>query len=197
MTDKLNLIDTIATQDKFSTFTRLMASSGTNGVFDEGSDFTVFVPTNDAFAKIPEHKINELLNEKDQTKLKSLLSYHILSGRVMAANLPGTPTRRAFSGDELTFTDSNGLKVNGASIQARNMVATNGVVHAVDTVLAPFSTPTRATATAATARPAGLAAVPNTNGATLSASPATPVAETSVTGSKIPVKTEADTKPLI
>ena len=201
MSDKLNLIDTIATQDKFSTFTRLMASSGANGVFDSGGDFTVFVPTNDAFAKIPEHKINELLNEKEQTKLKSLLSYHILSGRVMAANLPGTPTRRAFNGDELTFTDANGLKVNGASVQARNMVATNGVVHAVDAVLTPFSTPTTksatATAAAATARPAGLAAVPNTNGASVTASPTTPVAETSVTGSKIPVRGDANTKPLI
>lgn len=162
MSDKLNLIETIAKEDKFSTFTRLMASSGTNGVFEGGGDFTVFAPTNDAFAKVPEHKINELLNEPNQTKLKSLLSYHILSGKVMAGNLGGTPERRAFNGDDLTFADSNGLKVNGASIQARNIEATNGVVHAVDTVLTPFSNPTK------TQQPV-LTAVPSTQSAGASA----------------------------
>ena len=199
MSDKLNLIDTIAKQDKFSTFTRLMASSGTNGVFDGGGDFTVFVPTNDAFAKVPEHKINELLNEANQTKLKSLLSYHILSGRVMAANLPGTPTRRAFSGDELTFTDSNGLKVNGASIQARNIEATNGVVHAIDTVLAPIATPITAAASAASVagKPVTLAAAPNAQVPTLTPISGAAVADTSPTPSVARLVTEADTKPLI
>ena len=199
MSDKVNIIDTIAKQDQFSTFTRLMKSSGANSVLDEGGDFTVFVPTNDAFAKVPEQKINELLNEQNQTKLKALLSYHILSGRVMAAHLPGTPTRRAFSGDELTFTDSNGLKVNGASIQARNLEASNGVVHAIDTVLAPSSTPARETATAAvaSANPAGLAAVPSKNGATLSVSPATSAAEAPATSTTMPAETRTDAKPLI
>ena len=140
MSDKLNLIETIAREDKFSTFTRLMASSGTNGVFASGGDFTVFAPTNDAFAQVPERKLNELLQEPNQSTLKSLLSYHIVSGKVMAANLGSKPSRRAFNGDDLTFTDVGGLKVNGASVQARNMEAKNGVVHAVDTVLAPFST---------------------------------------------------------
>jgi uncharacterized surface protein with fasciclin (FAS1) repeats len=145
MSDKLNLIDTIKTQDKFSTFTRLMASSGTNDVISSGT-FTVFVPTNDAFVKIPEAKINELLNEPDQTKLKALLSYHILPGKVMAASLVSTPSRKAFNGEELMFTDINGLKVNGAGIQARNLEATNGVVHALDTVLMPTRIPLAAVA---------------------------------------------------
>lgn len=197
MSDKLNLIETIAKHDKFSTFTRLMASSGTNGIFDKGGDFTVFVPTNDAFAKVPERKINELLNETNQTQLKAMLSYHILSGKVMAGSLGAKQERRAFSGEDLTFSDTNGLKVNGASIQARNIEATNGVVHAVDTVLAPFSTPTRAS-TAIDGKPASLAAVPTAaRAATLTPISATAVAETSVTGSAIPVKAGVDTKPLI
>ena len=194
MSDKLNLINTIANQDKFSTFTRLMSSSGANDIFDNGGDFTVFAPTNDAFSKIPEEKINELLNEKNRTKLKSLLSYHVLAGKVMAAHLGGTPSRRAFSGEQLTFSDSNGLKVNGASIQARNIEATNGVVHAVDAVLAPSSTPTDATASAAAAtanaRPASLAAVPNTQAPT-TGDPAP--AKRSTT----PAEDAADNKPLI
>ena len=149
MTDKLNLIDTIAKQDKFSTFTRLMASSGTNEIISGSGEFTVFVPTNDAFSKIPEAKINELLNEGGQTKLKNLLSYHILPGKVMAASLVSAPSRKAFTGEELMFTDINGLKVNGSAIQARNLEATNGVVHALETLLTPTNIPRAAAATTA------------------------------------------------
>jgi len=151
MSDKLNLIDTIKSHDKFSTFTRLMASSGTNDVISAPGQFTVFVPTNDAFAKIPEAKINELLNETGQTKLKALLSYHILPGKVMAASLVSAPNRKSFTGEELMFTDVNGLKVNNASIQARNLEATNGVVHALDTLLAPTMIPRAGASTAAIA----------------------------------------------
>lgn len=146
MSDKLNLIDTIAKDDKFSTFSRLMRKTNTNDVFKGEGPFTVFVPTNDAFAKIPEALINELINEKDHTRLKSILSYHILPGRVMAASLISSPTRKASNAQELMFTDVNGLKVNGASVQARNVEASNGIIHALDMVLAPPMAPRAAAA---------------------------------------------------
>lgn len=141
MSEKLNLIDTISADDKFSTFTRLMRSSNATDVFSGEGPFTVFVPTNDAFAKVPDAKIDELINETDQKKLKTLLSYHIMKGKVMAANLISAPNRKAVTGQELMFTDVNGLKVNGASIQSRNLEATNGVVHALDTLLTPSTEP--------------------------------------------------------
>lgn len=156
MTDRLNLIETIAKQDKFSTFAKLIASSGAADVFSSAGDFTVFVPTNEAFAKVPTIIMSELLNEPNQTQLKGLLSYHILPGKVMAGSLGGMPTRIAFTGEELRFTDSNGLKVNGAIIQSRNIEATNGVIHALATVLAPSTTtkPVNASAAAAATAPA-------------------------------------------
>lgn len=159
MTDRFNLIDTIAKQEKFSTFSKLMASSGVNEVFSGPGAFTVFVPTNDAFAKVPEARINEILNETNQTKLKALLSYHILPVKVMAANIGSTPTRKSFTGEELTFADTNGLKVNGAMVQARNIEATNGVVHGLDTVLIPSAMKPETVATAAAAA-ASASAVP-------------------------------------
>lgn len=146
MTDKLNLIETIAKEDKWSTFSRLLGTSGAIAAFSAGGDHTVFVPTNDAFGKIPDAKMNELLNEPNQAKLKALLSYHILPGKVMAANLPANQTRKTVTGEELTFSEANGLKVNGAGIQARNIEASNGVIHQTDTVLAP--TPKAAVAAA-------------------------------------------------
>lgn len=144
MTDRLNLIETIAKNDTFSTFSRLMGTSKANEIFSGAGDFTVFAPTNDAFGKIPDAKMNALLNEDNQTGLKALLSYHVLPGKLFASNISGLPSTPTVTGAEVTFSDTNGLKVNGSGIQARNIEATNGVVHALDTVLAP---PVAATAT--------------------------------------------------
>ena len=137
MTDKLNLIETIAKDDKFSTFSRLMGTSKANEVFSGDGDFTVFVPTNDAFGKIPDDKMNALLNETDQIALKALLSYHILPGIFTAANISGLKSTSTVTGADVTFSDTNGLKVNASGIQARNIQARDGIVHALDTVLTP------------------------------------------------------------
>ena len=133
MSERLNLIETIAKEDKFSTFSRLLGTSGATSVFSGEGPFTVFVPTNDAFGKIPDKKMNELLKETDQ--LKALISYHVLPGKLLAANLGSMPVRKSVTGQEVAFMDSNGLKVNGATVQARNIEATNGVIHQLDTVL--------------------------------------------------------------
>ena len=189
MTDRLNLIETIARQDKFSTFAKLMASSGATSILSGPGAFTVFVPTNEAFSKIPTIIMNELLNEPGQTQLKALLSYHILSEKVMAANIGSIPTRNAVTGEELRFADSNGLKINGATIQARNIEATNGVVHSLNTVLAPSTTTTPASvAVAAAAATTQMKPVPET----------VPSVAGSVTATAIPEATPArtNTKPI-
>ncbi|HYJ91763.1 MAG TPA: fasciclin domain-containing protein [Pyrinomonadaceae bacterium] len=135
MSDKLNLIETIAKNDMFSMFSRLMGTSRANEAFSAGGDFTVFAPTNDAFGKIPEKRMNGLLNEPNQTTLKALLSYHILPGKLFAVNLSSKKSTPTITGAEVTISDSNGLKINDSGVQGRNIEATNGVVHALDTVL--------------------------------------------------------------
>ncbi len=137
MTDKLNLIETIAKEPKFSTFSRYMGTSKANSLFSRPGDFTVFVPTNDAFAKIPEDEMNVMLNEPGHLKLKALLYYHIVPGKIMAASIGGKQVRQSVSGEEINFADYQGIKVNGTPVQARNIEATNGVVHSLGTVLAP------------------------------------------------------------
>jgi uncharacterized surface protein with fasciclin (FAS1) repeats len=180
MSDKLNLFDTIKKEDKFSTFTRLMVSSGINDEISSGT-FTVFVPTNDAFAKIPDARINELTSEAGHSKLKSLISYHILPSKVMAASLVSAPARKALTGEELMFTDVNGLKVNGSSIQARNLEATNGVIHALDTVLTPTRIP--AVAITPTVRPTAFGSGPSAVPASASpASTTTPLGSPGISG---------------
>lgn len=135
MTDKLNLIETIAKNDTFSTFSRLMGTSHANEAFSAGGDFTVFAPTNDAFGKIPERQMDALLNEPGQASLKKLLSYHILPGKMFAANLSSKLSTPTITGSEIRISDSHGLKINESGVQARNIEASNGVVHALDTVL--------------------------------------------------------------
>ncbi len=134
MSDKLNLIETIANEDNFSTFSRMMESSGANHVFDGDGSFTVFAPTNDAFAKIPDQKFDALLKDENKAALRTLLSYHILPGKVMASSLKST---KSVTGQEVVVTDINGIKINSSALQARNLEATNGVVHGIDRVLAP------------------------------------------------------------
>jgi uncharacterized surface protein with fasciclin (FAS1) repeats len=150
MTDRLNLIETIAREDKFSMFARFMGTSGANALLSAGGDFTVLAPTNDAFGAIDDKTMHALILEPSQPKLKKLLSYHILPGKLMAANLASTQTRQSVTGEELSFSENNGLKINSASVQARNIEATNGVIHQIDTVLTPPTKPETAIANAAT-----------------------------------------------
>ena len=137
MSDKLNLIETIAKDPKFSTFSKMLETSGAKEFIAGTGEYTVFVPTNDAFGKIPDNMMNELLSQSDQGKLKSILSYHILPKKVWAAEAPGLGVTKTVNGQEVRFTNADGIKVNGAAIQSRNIEASNGLIHAIDTVLAP------------------------------------------------------------
>ena len=166
MSERVNLIDTISKLDMFSTFARILGTANATDLITGDGPFTVFVPTNDAFGKIPDAQMNGLLSETDQLGLKKLLSYHIVPGKIFAANLTGTAT--TLSGQDVTFKDAGGLKVNNAGLQARNMEATNGIVHGLDTVL---------TAPAATVSP--FHAVAASASASASNAPAPAVAEAS------------------
>ena len=135
MNKELSLIETIAKADMFSIFSRLLRTSKADEAFSGGENFTVFAPTNDAFGKIPDKQMDALLNEPGQAALKALLSYHILPGKFFAANIGSSQSKPTITGAEVKFTDFGGLKVNDSGVQARNIEASNGVVHALDTVL--------------------------------------------------------------
>jgi len=181
MSDRTNLIETISKIDMFSTFSRMLRTAKAEDLLQGEGGFTVFVPTNDAFGKIPDSQMNGWLSETDQVSLKALLSYHIIPGKLFAANLSGAGTVKTLSGQEITFTDTNGLRVNRAGLQSRNIEATNGVVHGLDTVLTP---PANAAETAvgvavAAAAAAATAPVPTTPAAVPTAT--TPAATTETT----------------
>jgi len=144
MSETASLIETIAKHDMFSVFSRLLGTSGTDEIFSHGGEFTVFAPTNDAFGKIADRQMETLLNEPDHTALKRLLSYHVLPGKLWAAKLATLGTAQSVTGDEVKFTDDRGIKINNSGLLGRNIGASNGIIHALDTVLAP---PIRSVAT--------------------------------------------------
>lgn len=150
MTEKLNIIDTIAKNPVLSTFSRLLTSSKAGELLKGDGPWTVFAPTDDAFRKIPTDQMNTLTQEPGQAKLMDLLSYHIVPAKMHTNDFIGIKTATSFAGPMLSFTDQNGIKVNGAGVQGRNFEATNGVVHTLETVLAP---PAAATASPTTSSP--------------------------------------------
>jgi uncharacterized surface protein with fasciclin (FAS1) repeats len=98
--------------------------------------FTVFAPTDDAFAKIPKDQLEALLANK--TQLTAVLTYHVVAGKVMSTDPTNDMAVKTMQGENVTITlDDGGAMVNGAKVVQADIVCTNGVIHAIDTVLMP------------------------------------------------------------
>ncbi len=97
--------------------------------------FTVFAPTDEAFAKIPKADLDALLADKD--KLTAVLTYHVVSGKVMAADVVNLKSAKTVQGESVTIDASDGVKVDGATVVKTDILASNGVIHVIDTVMMP------------------------------------------------------------
>jgi len=151
MSTNLNIIDTLEKDGKFSSFARMLRSSKAADLMAGAGPFTVFAPTNDAFGKIPDKQMNDWLSQTDQTDLAKVLSYHMVGSKLFSSRLTSERPAGTLSGEELKFSDNNGLKVNTSGVLGRNIEATNGIIHALDTVLTPPAKTAAASAVAATA----------------------------------------------
>lgn len=101
--------------------------------------FTVFAPTNEAFAALPEGTLESLLKPENKDQLVSILTYHVVSGKVMSTDLSDGMKATTVNGAEITITTTGGAKVNGANVAAADVEASNGVVHVIDQVILPPS----------------------------------------------------------
>ncbi|HEX2570902.1 MAG TPA: fasciclin domain-containing protein [Polyangia bacterium] len=97
--------------------------------------FTVFAPTDEAFAQIPADQLAALL--KDKEKLTAILTYHVVPGQVMAADVVKLQTAKTVQGGSITIDTSDGVKVDGAKVIKTDIVAKNGVIHVIDKVIMP------------------------------------------------------------
>ena len=99
--------------------------------------FTVFAPTDEAFAKLPAGTVESLLKPENKAKLRRILTYHVVAGTVMAADVVKLTSAKAVSGDTLTIKTMGGVMVDNAKVVKTDIKASNGVIHVIDTVLLP------------------------------------------------------------
>ena len=133
-----DIIDTAVAAGNFKTLAAALTAAGLVDTLKGTGPFTVFAPTDEAFAKLPAGTVEALL--KDVPKLKSILTYHVVSGKVMAAdvmNMDGK-TAKTVNGADLKIGTQGGVKLNGSvNVTKTDIDCSNGVIHVVDSVLMP------------------------------------------------------------
>lgn len=130
-----DIVDTAVSAGSFKTLVTAIQAAGLVDTLKGEGPFTVFAPTDEAFAKLPAGTVEALL--KDKAALARILTYHVVSGKVMAADVK-TGKVKSVQGQALNLTaDSYGVKVNAAKVVQADIVASNGVIHVIDTVVLP------------------------------------------------------------
>ncbi|MBK8167809.1 MAG: fasciclin domain-containing protein [bacterium] len=119
----------------FKTLTAAVKAAGLQETLTEKGPFTVFAPTDEAFAKLPKGTVEGLLANPE--KLKKVLLHHVVAGDVRAADVVKLKSADSLNGTKLTIDATDGVKVSGAKVTKADIVASNGVVHVIDTVLIP------------------------------------------------------------
>jgi uncharacterized surface protein with fasciclin (FAS1) repeats len=130
-----NIVDVAVSNGSFTTLVAAVQAAGLVDTLSGPGPFTVFAPTDEAFAKLPAGTVEGLLADKE--KLTAVLTYHVLAGKVMAADAAKVTSATTLQGSDLTVDASNGVKINDATVIIADVAADNGVIHAIDTVLIP------------------------------------------------------------
>jgi uncharacterized surface protein with fasciclin (FAS1) repeats len=122
--------------EDFSTLVAAVAAAGLVEVLQGEGPFTVFAPTNDAFAALPAGLVDKLLLEENKDVLVKILTYHVVSGAVLAADVTAGEVP-SVEGQNITVTTEGGVMVNNAKVIATDIIASNGVIHVIDAVILP------------------------------------------------------------
>jgi uncharacterized surface protein with fasciclin (FAS1) repeats len=129
-----DVVDTAVAAGNFKTLATALQAAGLVDTLKGKGPFTVFAPTDEAFAKVPKADLDALL--KDKAKLTAVLTYHVVSGKVMSKDIkPGMV--KTVQGSELSIATTGGVTVDAAKVSTADVMADNGVIHVIDTVLMP------------------------------------------------------------
>ena len=129
-----DIVDTAVEAGSFKTLATALSAAGLIDTLKGKGPFTVFAPTDEAFAKIPKADLEALL--KDKAKLAAVLTYHVVPGKVMAADVKAGKVKTV-QGSEITVTTKGGVMVDKAKVIKTDVQADNGVIHVIDTVIMP------------------------------------------------------------
>ncbi len=133
-----DIVEVAASDDQFSTLVAAVTAAGLVDTLKGDGPFTVFAPTNAAFAKLPAGTVESLLLPENKDKLTEILTYHVVPGEIRAADITGPVRVATVNGEALHVRPKNGgVRVNDARVQIANVGASNGVIHVIDTVLLP------------------------------------------------------------
>ena len=129
-----DIVETAVGAGQFKTLATALQAAGLVDTLKGAGPFTVFAPTDEAFAKIPKADLDALL--KDKAKLTAVLTYHVVPGKVMAKDVKAGKVK-SVQGSELTLGTTGGVTVGAAKVIQADVVASNGVIHVIDSVVMP------------------------------------------------------------
>ncbi|EEW23790.1 fasciclin domain-containing protein [Rhodobacter ferrooxidans] len=132
-----DIVDTAVAAGNFTTLATALTAAGLVETLKGPGPFTVFAPTDAAFAALPAGTVEDLLKPENKDQLVAILTYHVVPGKVMSTDLTEGMKAATVQGGEVTITLDGGPKVNGAVISAADVAASNGVIHVIDSVIMP------------------------------------------------------------
>lgn len=133
-----DIVDTASAAGSFETLVAAIQAADLVDVLKGSGPFTVFAPTDDAFAKLPEGTVDDLLKPENKEKLQSILTYHVVPGKVMAEDAVNLTSAKTVNGKDFKITQSgNDLMIDNAKVIETDIMTSNGVIHVIDHVIMP------------------------------------------------------------
>ncbi|MGM0915680.1 MAG: fasciclin domain-containing protein [Pseudomonadota bacterium] len=135
---KKDIVDTAVEAGQFETLVAAVQAAGLVETLKGEGPFTVFAPTDEAFAALPEGTVESLLEEENRDQLQSILTYHVVSGKIMAEDAMAADSATTVQGQDLTITTMDGsVMIDDATVIQADIETSNGVIHVIDSVLMP------------------------------------------------------------
>ena len=136
--DHVDIVDAAAADGRFTTLVAAVQAAGLVETLKGEGPFTVFAPTDEAFAKLPEGTVEDLLKPENRETLVAVLTYHVVPGKVMSGDIAGQTTEVAtVQGSTIEVDATDGVMIDDATVTEADIVTSNGVIHVIDTVIMP------------------------------------------------------------
>lgn len=133
-----DIVDTAASADQFNTLVAAVKAAGLVETLKSDGPFTVFAPTNDAFAALPAGTVENLLKPENKEQLVAVLTYHVIPGKVMSSDIAGkTAQVETVQGSALSIDATSGVMIDNAVVTTADIITSNGVIHVIDKVVLP------------------------------------------------------------
>lgn len=137
-TSAMDIVDTAVAAGSFNTLVTAVQAADLEATLRSKGPFTVFAPTDEAFSKLPPGTVENLLKPENKAQLQAVLTYHVVPGKVMAADAAKLTTAKTVNGQSFSITESDsGLMVDNATVINSDITASNGVIHVIDQVILP------------------------------------------------------------